>query len=337
MKHAEGKTFSQLCSEYLVPAYLRPPIPGSVEEFLAKYEADKERRLNPPPPEPPKPPLQVVPPPSFALEYYPQALRYLLERSFNKKVADHFELSCVPAGCGMFSNRILIPVRFEGRLIGYQGRDFTGKAERKYLFPMPFQVGDRVQVISTGRTGHIVDDMRYPTVTAYINDQKSAYNVGELKNLTTAEQKRNFANYLYNWDNATQFLRELGGGPLILVEGVTDCWRMWLAGYKNVVATFGKSLKDNQRRLLLQSPEITSIIFFWDGDALAKAYDYARNCIVYPLRKRVYVAELPEDEQPDTCPDIHGALSRLQDVETFNTTEFALKQAIKALEKRRAA
>ena len=121
-----------------------------------------------------------------------------------------------------------------------------------------------------------------------------------------------FHNGLYNWDMASRH------DWVVLVEGVTDLWRMWLRGYPNTAATFGKTLKQEQFRLLVGRPEIKTVVFFWDGEALENTWRAVDQLISY---KSVFVAELPGGMEPDDCPDpgkyissaIHAnSLSRLE-------------------------
>jgi len=101
-------------------------------------------------------------------------------------------------------------------------------------------------------------------------------------------------NMLYNWHDAKCF------ETLILVEGVTDCWRMWLRGYQNTTATFGKTLKTEQRRLIIGNSRTEKVIFFYDGEGKANAWKAAEKLADF---KKVFVAELPVDMEPDNCPD----------------------------------
>jgi hypothetical protein len=127
---------------------------------------------------------------------------------------------------------------------------------------------------------------------------------------------------LYNWDHARKF------ESVILVEGVTDAWRVWLAGYRNVMATFGKSLKPGQIELLTNGDHIShewnygpeervdyrhddhikKIIIMWDGDAVNHAHQAGKRLLGFG--KDISIVELPTGMQPDTCPDIEAALRR---------------------------
>jgi DNA primase len=125
-----------------------------------------------------------------------------------------------------------------------------------------------------------------------------------------------FANYLYNYDDAMYF------GTVILVEGVTDCWRVWSRGYHNVAATFGKALKPKQRQALTGNDRIREVVLFWDGNAVKEAYRAALELIEF---KRVRVVELPHEMEPDTCPDIGDRLESAVRCGEMSMVELKLK------------
>lgn len=76
-------------------------------------------------------------PESQALPVSGRNLKYLDNRGIDASTASYFRLSiCMK---GQFANRILIPIYdLDGTLVSFQGRDITGTAERKYLFPAGF-------------------------------------------------------------------------------------------------------------------------------------------------------------------------------------------------------
>lgn len=67
-------------------------------------------------------------------------------------------------------------------------------------------------------------------------------------------------------------VREIAKGKeLILVEGFFDCFKIWQAGFKNVVALMGSALSKEQERLILGAlgPQ-SKIILMFDGDEAGK-------------------------------------------------------------------
>ena len=78
-------------------------------------------------------------PRSVKLPYKGKNLKYLTNRNITDEITEYFSLSYCHRGffdVQDFSNRIIIPIYdMEGTLKTFQGRDITGKSERKYLFP----------------------------------------------------------------------------------------------------------------------------------------------------------------------------------------------------------
>jgi hypothetical protein len=58
------------------------------------------------------------------------AMRYLFNRNYDSNHIHDYHLKFCPLGT--YSNRIIIPVFFEGRLVSYTGRDYTGNANLRY-------------------------------------------------------------------------------------------------------------------------------------------------------------------------------------------------------------
>jgi DNA primase len=86
-------------------------------------------------------------PPSYAIPIRNKNLKYLENRGISGEIAKFFHLRLCLDGkfwyeiegkkCAQdYASRIIIPIfNLEGELVGFQGRDITGKAEKKYLFP----------------------------------------------------------------------------------------------------------------------------------------------------------------------------------------------------------
>ena len=90
-------------------------------------------------------------PESIALPHGGRNLKYLDNRGITGAIASYFELRFSHTGSfryideegrprtQSYANRIIIPVfDLEGELVSFQGRDITGEAEKKYLFPPGF-------------------------------------------------------------------------------------------------------------------------------------------------------------------------------------------------------
>lgn len=86
-------------------------------------------------------------PASIALPHEGQNLLYLEQRGIGADVATYFQLRFSLYGehrymlgntvaCQHYRERVIIPIfDLEGKLVSFQGRDITGRAEKKYLFP----------------------------------------------------------------------------------------------------------------------------------------------------------------------------------------------------------
>ena len=96
-------------------------------------------------------PSALVIPTSYAIPIEGKNIAYLKNRGISIDYARYFQLRYCHEGWfnykgpngenyGMnFSKRILIPVfDLEGKMVSFQGRDITGTAEKKYLFPPGF-------------------------------------------------------------------------------------------------------------------------------------------------------------------------------------------------------
>jgi DNA primase len=102
--------------------------------------------------------------------------------------------------------------------------------------------------------------------------------------------------------------REHADHGLIVVEGFVDSFKVFQAGYPNVVALMGASLSDAQEQLLLAHTDRVALMF--DGD------DAGTKCLrefYIRLRRRLYLREIHLElgEQPDALSEdrIRGLLS----------------------------
>jgi DNA primase len=104
-------------------------------------------------------------PASIALPHNGRNLKYLDNRGITGDVAAYFELRFShngkfpyldTAGEPMeqdYTNRVIVPIfDLEGQLVSFQGRDITGTADRKYLFPPGF--ASTGSVLYNGHNAH---------------------------------------------------------------------------------------------------------------------------------------------------------------------------------------
>lgn len=75
---------------------------------------------------------------------YPKAMEYCKKRGITKEAIEYFRIeyaeNCMVNGTS-YVNRLCIPIEHKGTLISYEGRDITGEASRKVLYPMKSSVG----------------------------------------------------------------------------------------------------------------------------------------------------------------------------------------------------
>lgn len=97
----------------------------------------------------------------------PAMPRYLLDRGIDGPLADYFDLRWSEKGTFIikgpdgkpimqdYSQRILIPIYdLDGNMVSFQGRDATGKSEKRYLFPPLFSsTGSHLYNINNWRDG----------------------------------------------------------------------------------------------------------------------------------------------------------------------------------------
>jgi DNA primase len=94
--------------------------------------------------------VELILPKSIPIPYKSKNLAYLENRNITSELASYFHLRyCIRGWFAHmvngeekfinFNNRVLIPIfDMNGKLVSFQGRDITGSAERKYLFPSGF-------------------------------------------------------------------------------------------------------------------------------------------------------------------------------------------------------
>lgn len=76
--------------------------------------------------------------------------------------------------------------------------------------------------------------------------------------------------YLYNYQNI------VSNNYLIIVEGIFDVIGWYQAGFRNVVATFGKKISSIQLNMILTKQPKT-VYMAWDSDAQKKKIEFARK------------------------------------------------------------
>jgi DNA primase len=101
---------------------------------------------------------------------------------------------------------------------------------------------------------------------------------------------------LFNLNRAKEHADQGG----VVVEGFFDCFKVFQAGFPNVVALIGSTLSEHQEQLLLDHFDRLDLMF--DGD------DAGTKCLrefYGRLRQRLYLREIHLDpgEQPDNLSE----------------------------------
>lgn len=98
---------------------------------------------------------------------------------------------------------------------------------------------------------------------------------------------------LYNLNNAKAFL---GSSPtLVLVEGVTDVWSLWMMGYYNAVSSLGCKMTKEQALLVVK--HALNLIIIFDGDEEGrKSTDRIERILGKTVN--IYRINLPEGKDP---------------------------------------
>lgn len=101
---------------------------------------------------------------------------------------------------------------------------------------------------------------------------------------------------VFNLHRAKEMAKERG---LILVEGFFDCFKVWQAGFENVVALMGSSMSEEQEKLILDAVGSKGkVILLFDGD---KAGRECTEDVFCRLRKRckVRAVRIEDGKQPE--------------------------------------
>jgi DNA primase len=207
-------------------------------------------------------------------------LSYFRERGFHEAIIKEFALGWCPSD-GAALTRAAKEAGYQQEFLEELGltRVRNGRAydfyRERIMFPIHNLSG---KVIAFGartlKTG--------PKIPKYINSPESAIYV---KNQT-----------LYGLHQSKRFIRE--EQKAILVEGYTDVLALHQGGIKNVVASSGTSLTENQVTLLKRfTPEIT-ILYDSDQAGINAALRGTEMILEQGLQVRIVL--LPQGEDPDS-------------------------------------
>ena len=157
--------------------------------------------------------------------------KYLRERKFDPDKIEKVWGVKSTGPVGPYKHRIIIPIRINGKLVSYQGRDTTNKSQLKY------------------------------------------------KACKMKDEAIHHKNILYGLDHTKT-------GRCVVVEGVTDVWRLG----PGAVCTFGIKIKTIQKVLL--ATKFKKVFFLFDSEIQAQEEAEKTACFLEDLGVDVDIFEL---------------------------------------------
>lgn len=132
----DGISIRDVFDKYILGDYvynLPEKLESHLDDMEKKYEKKNDKVY---PVEIPKSFIPIFP----TTNVNKDALKYLLNRGINNRsIIEEMNLMFCPSGNGIWSNRLIFPVYFNGSPVGYQGRDITGKSKPKYYISPNFK------------------------------------------------------------------------------------------------------------------------------------------------------------------------------------------------------
>lgn len=216
-----------------------------------------------------------------------EAREYLKKRQIKSQIQKTFGLGYAPHGWDNFlshakENKInLQKAKVLGLIDTKDNNDFYDKYRGRIIFPIFSQNG---RVIAFG--GRIFPNQ--DNVAKYLNSPESP-----------VYSKRKS---LYGLFHSKEEIRKLDRA--ILVEGYMDLISLYQAGVKNVVASSGTSLTEEQVQLLARFTK--NIIILFDADAAGEKAALRSIEILLKQNFEVKVMTLPKGEDPDSFINKNG-------------------------------
>ncbi|MBQ8283977.1 MAG: DNA primase [Clostridia bacterium] len=178
----------------------------------------------------------------------------------------------------------------------------------KHLIQKGFSKEDIIDsgVAAADKTGKLIDSqggrLIFPIINAF--DEVVAFGGRLLEKSDFAKYKNtretmlfNKSKTLYNINLLKKLKREQAIKEVIIVEGYMDTISLYLAGFKNVVASMGTSLTKEQARLVKRYSD--TILISYDGDFAGQKADLRGLEILKSESLNVRVVPMPEGLDPD--------------------------------------
>lgn len=215
------------------------------------------------------------------------ALQYLYSRHFTDDTIHTFQLGLAPGPKNSLFNYLKKngldkSLALKSGLFTSWNDELIDKFQGRIIFPI-FSVDGKV-IAFGGRIYQNTDKRQ----AKYINSPE-----------TPIYQKR------YHLFGLYQTKQEIiARGFAILVEGNTDLLKVYQHGFRNVVATLGTALTDNQIKLLARYTQNLYIMYDSDRPGIDAAVRAIKTCLENGIYPKIVL--LPDDLDPDSFLDKFG-------------------------------
>ncbi|MBT2214489.1 DNA primase [Virgibacillus dakarensis] len=215
-----------------------------------------------------------------------EGYQYLIDRGIKQETIDLFQLGFAP-NVKDFTAEFLEKKGFHQQVLVKAGllslRDDDTVADRfrgRVIFPIRNHLGKTVAFGGRAIAGQ---------EPKYLNSPESdLFQKGKL---------------LYNFDQAKKHIRS--SGEAILLEGYMDVIAAFQAGVKNVIATLGTSLTENQAKLLRRY--VDTVVVCYDSDNAGTEAAYKAANLLRQVGCKVKVARMEDGMDPDDYIKAYGA------------------------------
>ncbi|MGY0692895.1 DNA primase [Virgibacillus sp. FSP13] len=215
-----------------------------------------------------------------------EGYQYFIDRGIEEETIDQFQLGFAPNVKDFiaeflekkgFHQQVLVKA---GLLSLYDDNTVSDRFRGRVIFPIRNHLGKTVAFGGRAIAGQ---------EPKYLNSPESElFQKGKL---------------LYNFDQAKKHIRT--SGEAILLEGYMDVIAAYQAGVKNVIATLGTSLTENQAKLLRRY--VDTVILCYDSDNAGIEATYKAANLLRQVGCQVKVARLEDGMDPDDYIKSYGA------------------------------
>ena len=216
-----------------------------------------------------------------------EGYQYFKDRGINDDSIDVFQLGFAP-NVKDFTVEFLEKKGFHQQLLVKAGllsvqndNQVTDRFRGMIIFPIRNHLG---KTVAFG--GRAISDQGGPK---YLNSSESdLFQKGKL---------------LYNFDLAKRHIRK--ENEAVLFEGYMDVISSYQAGIKNVTATLGTSLTENQAKLLKRY--VNTVVLCYDADRAGVEASYKAAALLRQVGCEVKIANLKDNLDPDDYIQAYGA------------------------------